>query len=327
MVFCENNGLRILKCLLNVGLLMLMVVGLSGRVGAEETKDGGETFDSPQKAVEALIKRVKKGDAQTLISILGPDAKDLIYSGDDVADRSDRARVLTLFNERHSLEAKGPGEMVLILGNEKWPFPIPLVKEKNRWYFDVSAGKQEILDRRIGQNELNVINVMITYVDTQNEYAEKDLDGDGIRAFASRFRSDPGKKNGLYWPAKEGEAMSPMGPLVAEAVRQGYTRKDGNPSPYHGYYYGILLGQGDHAYGGAYDYQTHGKMILGHAMLAYPAKYGVSGIMTFMVNQQGVLYEKDLGQDTASLTAAITKFDPDKSWNETDIGVLSEPKN
>ena len=327
MVFCENNGLRILKCFLNVGLLMVMVVGLSGWVAAKETKGGGETFDSSQKAVEALIEGIKKGDAQALISILGPDAKDLISSGDDVADRSDRARVLMLYKERHSLEEKGPGEMVLILGNEKWPFPIPLVKQGNRWYFDVSAGKQEILDRRIGQNELNVINVLTSYVDAQNEYAEKDLDGDGIRAFASRLRSDPGKKNGLYWPAKEGEAMSPMGPLVAEAVQAGYTPKDGKKSPYHGYYYKILLAQGAHANGGAYDYRVHGKMILGYALLAYPAKYGVSGIMTFMVNQQGVIYEKDLGKSTASLAAEISKFDPDKSWDETDMDDVFEPKN
>jgi hypothetical protein len=327
MVFCENNGFTILKRFLNTGLLILIIVGLSGWVAAEEKKGGGETFDSPQKAVEGLNSAVKKGDTQALISIFGPDVEDLVLSGDDVADRSDRARFLELFKERHGLERKGPEKVVLVLGDEEWPFPIPLVKQGNQWHFDVSAGKQEILDRRIGQNELDVINVMTTYVDAQNEYAAKDLDGDGVYAFAARLRSDPGKKNGLYWPATESEAMSPMGPLVAEAVRQGYTRKDGKPFPYHGYYYGILLGQGDHAYGGAYDYQTHGKMILGHALLAYPAKYGASGIMTFMVNQQGVLYEKDLGQDTASLAAAITKFDPDKSWNETDIGVLSEPKN
>jgi len=327
MVFCENSEFRILKRVLNTGFLILIIVGLSGWVAAEEKKGVGETFDSPQKAIENLNNAVKKGDTQTLISIFGPDAEDLVLSGDDVADRSDRARFLELFKERHGLERKGPEKVVLLLGNEEWPFPIPLVKQGSQWYFDVSAGKQEILDRRIGQNELNVINVMTTYVDAQNEYAVKDHDGDGVRAFASRLKSDPGEKNGLYWPVKEGEAMSPMGPLVAEAVRLGYTRKDGQPFPYHGYYYGILIGQGDHAYGGAYDYQTQGKMIFGHALLAYPAKYGVSGIMTFMVNQQGVLYEKNLGQNTASLAAAITKFDPDKSWNETDIGVLSEPKN
>jgi DUF2950 family protein len=325
MVFCENNGLRILKRLLNVGLLMLMVVGLSGWAAAEETKGGGEMFDSPDKAVEALIKGIKKGDTQALISIFGSDAKDLISSGDDIADRSDRARVLMLFEERHGLEKKGPGEMVLILGNEKWPFSIPLVKQGNRWYFDASAGKQEILDRRIGQNELNVINVLTTYVDAQNEYAVKDLDGDGVRAFAARLKSAQGKKNGLYWPVKEGETMSPMGPLVAEAVQRGYVPKGGNKSPYHGYYYKMLLGQGGHAHGGAYDYRTRGKMIFGHALLAYPAKYGVSGIMTFMVNQQGVIYEKDLGKDTPSPVTAITKFDPDKSWDETDMGDVSEP--
>lgn len=326
MVFCENNGFRFLKRLLNAGFAMLMVVGLSGGVSAEETTGGGRTFGSPGEAVEALVKGVKDGDAQALISIFGPDAKDLISSGDEVADRLDRERILSLFEEHHGFEAEGSGKMVLILGNEKWPFPVPLVKQESRWHFDVSEGKQEMLDRRIGQNELSVYNVMSTYVDAQNEYAEKDLNGDKVYAFSPRFRSDPGTKNGLYWPAKDREAMSPMGPLVAEAVRQGYTRKDGKKKPYHGYYYKMLFGQGAHANGGAYDYMVHGKMILGHGLLAYPAKYGVSGIMTFMVNQQGVIYEKDLGQDTASLAAEITKFDPDKSWNETDIGVLSEPK-
>ncbi|MBL0716226.1 MAG: DUF2950 domain-containing protein [Desulfosarcina sp.] len=327
MVFFENNGLWILKRLLNTGLLILIVAGLSGWVAAEEKITGGKAFDSPQKAIEALAGAVKKDDVQAIISIFGPEGKDIFLSGDPVADQSDRTRFLEDLKEGHRFEGKGPGKAILVLGNEEWPFPIPLVKQGNQWYFDVSAGKQEILDRRIGQNELNVINVMTTYVDAQNEYAAKDLDGDGVHAFASGLRSDPGKKNGLYWPAKEGEAMSPMGPLVADAVRRGYVRKNGNKSPYHGYYYGSIPGQGDHAYGGAYDYQTHGKMILGHALLAYPAKYGISGIMTFMVNQQGVLYEKDLGQETASLAAAITIFDPDKSWNETDIGMLSKPKN
>jgi len=327
MGFFENNGLWILKHLLNTGLLILTVAGLSGWVAAEEKLTGGEAFNSPQKAIEALAGAVKKDDVQAIISIFGPEGRDIFLSGDPVADRSDRIRFLEVLKEGHVIEGKGPGKAILVLGNEEWLFPIPLVKQGNQWYFDVSAGKQEILDRRIGQNELNVINVMTTYVDAQNEYAAKDLDGDGVHAFASGLRSDPGKKNGLYWPVKKGEAMSPMGPLVAEAVRRGYTRKGGKPFPYHGYYYGILLGQGDHAYGGAYDYQTHGKSILGHALLAYPAKYGVSGIMTFMVNQQGVLYEKDLGQDTASPAMAITKFDPDKSWNKTDIGVLFKPKN
>ncbi len=325
MVFFENNGLWILKRLLNAGLLILGVVGLSGWVAAEEINTGGKAFDSPDKAVEALVNAVKKNDVQALISISGPEGKDIFQSGDPVADELDRARFLEIFGERHDLEGKGSEKVVLILGNGEWPFPLPLVKQKNRWYFDVSAGKQEILNRRIGQNELSVINVMTTYVDAQHEYAVKDLDGDGVRAFASKIKSDPGKKNGLYWPVKEGGTMSPMGPLVAEAVHKGYTKKSGTSSPYHGYYYKMLPAQGDHAYGGAYDYQTKGKMIFGHALLAYPAKYGVSGIMTFLVNQQGVLYEKDLGQGTASLAAAITKFDPDKSWDET-VGVLPESK-
>ncbi len=326
MVFCENNGRRILKCLLNAGLLMLIVTGFSGWVSAEENQFKGKTFDSPQEAVEALMGAVQKDDVQILVSIFGPDGKDLILSGDEVADQLDRARFLELYKEDHGFEGKLGQKVVLVFGNEKWPFPIPLVKQGHQWHFDVSAGKQEILNRRIGQNELDVMTVMTTYVDAQNEYAVKDLDGDGVHAFAAGLCSDPGKKNGLNWPVKEGEAISPLGPLVAAAVQDGYMQKGEQSSPYHGYYYKMLSGQGDHAHGGAYDYQVHGKMVLGHALLAYPAKYGVSGIMTFMVNQQGVIYEKDLGPDSASLAAAITKFDPDKSWNETDMGGLSETK-
>ena len=326
MVFCENTGFWILKRLLGAGVFALVLVGLSGWAVAQENKGMGETFASPDKAVEALVNAVKKDDDQTLISIFGSDAKDILASGDTVADQTDRTRFIEMFKERHGFEADGREKMVLVLGNEKWPFPVPLVKQGNQWHFDALSGKQEILDRRIGRNELNVINVMNSYVDAQNEYARKDFDGDGAHAFAAWVHSDPGKKNGLYWPAKKGEAMSPLGPLVAEAASQGYTSKSGKLTPYHGYYYKMLSGQGAQAYGGAYDYQVHGKMILGHALLAYPAKYGVSGIMTFMVNQQGVLYEKDLGPDTANLATAITKFDPDKSWSETDMGGVSGTK-
>ena len=321
MVFFVNNGLWILRRLLNTSLLILTMVGLSGWAAAEEKTTIGKTFDSPDKAIEALVNAIEKDDVQALILIFGPDGKDILLSGDPVADRSAREKFLDVYKERHDLEGKGPEKAVLILGNEKWPFPIPLVKQKNRWHFDVPAGKQEILDRRIGRNELNVMNFMSSYVDAQNEYAAKDLDGDGVHAFAAKLKSDPDKKNGLYWPVKKGETMSPMGPLAAEAVHRGYALKNRKSVPYHGYYYKILLGQGDHAHGGAYDYQTNGKMVLGHALLAFPAEYGASGIMTFMVNQQGVLYEKDLGEDTPSLAAAITAFDPDKSWNETDMDI------
>ncbi len=328
MVFCENTGFWILKRLLGAGVFALVLVGLSGWAVAQEKRGMGETFDSPDKAVEALVSAVKKDDVQALIYVFGSDGKDILASGDKVADQSDRTRFIEMFKERHGFEEDGPEKVVLVLGNEEWPFPVPLVKRGNQWHFDALSGKQEILNRRIGRNELNVINVMNSYVDAQNEYAAKDFDGDGVHAFAAGVRSDPGKKNGLYWPAKKGEAVSPLGPLVAEAVSQGYTRESGKLTPYHGYYFKMLLGQGAHAYGGAYDYRVDGKMILGHALLAYPAKYGVSGIMTFMVNQQGVLYEKDLGADTASLAAAITKFDPDKSWSQTDtdMGGETDPK-
>ncbi|EFK10819.1 conserved hypothetical protein [delta proteobacterium NaphS2] len=307
-------------------VILLLIVGFSARVWAEEKKFKGKGFESPQQAVEVLIEAVKSNDGKGIIDILGTDSLDLVQSGDPVADRLDREKFVEVFGIHHGVQEEGPERVIIIIGEKEWPFPIPLEKQNDQWFFDVSAGKDELLSRRIGRNEIDVINVLNTYVDAQNDYAKKDLGGDGVHAFASCIRSDQGKRNGLFWPVKEGESMSPLGPLVAEAAAQGYGAKYPKSMPYHGYYFKVLRGQGKHAYGGAFDYQKQGKMVLGHALLAYPAKYGASGIMTFMVNQQGVIYEKDLGPNTPKLAKAITTFDPDQSWHETDLQVLTGVK-
>ena len=220
----------------------------------------------------------------------------------------------------NKLEKETDSKMTLVVGEEEWPFPIPIVKKGESWLFDTKAGKEELLNRRIGRNELNTIQTCLAYVDAQREYAMKDRDGDGLLAYAQKFWSTKGKKDGLYWEAKEGEEQSPLGLGAARAVREGYTpRKPGDkPSPFHGYFYRILKAQGKNAPGGAYDYVVKGKMIGGFALVAYPAEYGASGVMTFIVNHDGVVYEKDLGAETAKIASAMTKFDPDQTWKKAE---------
>jgi len=277
-----------------------------------------KTFKSPEEAVKALIDAVKANDTKELLAILGPEGKDIISSGDEVADKETRERVAQKYEQKNKLVWEGDKKVILDIGTDDWPMPIPVVKKGDTWGFDTKAGKEEILSRRIGRNELDVIQVCLAYVDAQREYALKDRDGDGIRKYAQRFGSEKGKKNGLYWEAKEGEEQSPLGPLAAEAVKEGYILKKagGNPTPYHGYYYKIITAQGKNAPGGAYDYLVKGKMIGGFAMVAYPAAYGNSGVMTFMVNQDGVVYQKDLGKDTEKIASVMKKFDPDKTWEK-----------
>jgi hypothetical protein len=205
----------------------------------------------------------------------------------------------------------------LIIGPLDYPFSIPLVKKGKGWYFNTTEGREEIINRRIGKNELNAIEVARAFVDAQREYATKDRDADGAVAFAQRYQSTPGAKDGLYWEVKEGEEESPFGPLTAQAALEGYgTAAPDGPVPYHGYLLKIMKAQGENAEGGAFDYVVNGKMILGFALVAYPAQYGSSGIMTFIVNQSGVVYQKDLGKDTAAIAAAMTLYDPDKSWQK-----------
>jgi hypothetical protein len=270
--------------------------------------------------VNALVVAVKADNKKEMLAILGPVGKELISSGDEVADKEGREKFLKAYDEMNTLEKESADKIVLHVGTDNWPLPIPIVKKNNTWVFDTKAGKEEILNRRIGRNELNVIEVLHAYVDAQREYASKDCKGSGVVEFAQKFISTEGKHDGLYWEAKEGEEMSPLGPLVAQAANEGYAeRAEGiNFSPFHGYYYKILKEQGKHATGGAYDYVVKGKMILGYALVAYPAQHGNSGVMTFIVNQEGIIYQKDFGKNTESIAKAMKKFNPDKTWNKVE---------
>jgi len=276
-------------------------------------------FASPEEAVKALVEAFKANDVKALETIFGPGSKDLVSSGDPVADQSARERFVKLYDEKNRLEQTAD-KAVLSVGNADWPSPIPIVKKDGLWRFDAEAGKEELLARRIGRNELSAIKACLAYVDAQREYALKDRDGDGLLEYAQKFRSDPGKKNGLYWEVKAGEGQSPLGPLFAAAQEKGYTGKaaGGNPVPYYGYYYRILYGQGKNAQGGAYDYMVKGNMIGGFALVAYPAKYASSGVMTFIVNHDGVVYQKDLGRNTEKAAKGMKLFDPDSSWKKVE---------
>ncbi|RLC02872.1 MAG: DUF2950 domain-containing protein, partial [Deltaproteobacteria bacterium] len=250
------------------------------------------------------------------LAILGPNAEKIIFSGDKVAGKKEVDDFIKKFDEKHRLDMVSPTVASLFIGNDDWPFPVPIIKDGERWFFDVAAGKEEILNRRIGGNELDVIQVMQAYVEAQFEYASKDRDGDGIREFARQIKSDKGKKNGLYWPVKKGGKLSPFGPLIAE-VRSERDEVNANKiQPYHGYYYKIITRQGEKAPGGAYDYVVNGNMILGFALVACPAKYGASGIMTFAVNQEGIVYEVDLGEKTLQIATGKIKYDLDKTWQK-----------
>jgi len=274
------------------------------------------SFASLEEAVKALVTAAKAG-AEAMMGVLGPGSNDVVQSGDAVADKTGRERFVKAYEEANKLEKFGDAKAILSTGKDGWPFPIPLVKDAAGWRFDTKAGKEEILNRRIGRNELAVIQVVLAYVDAQREYYLRNPAKDKLSHYAQKFVGAQGKKDGLYYPTKSGERPSPLGPLVSGAKAAGHEKgKDaaGKPVPYYGYHYRILKGQGLDAPGGAYDYVAQGRMIGGHALIAWPATYGNSGVMTFMINHDGVVFEKDLGPDTAAAAQKITKFNPDKSW-------------
>jgi DUF2950 family protein len=301
-----------------LALVFAVAAVLSAPDSSAAAKAKSKAFASPEEAVKALVDAMKTGEKAQLSAIFGPGSESLISSGDDVADKAGRERFLKDYEGKNSLVKKSDDEVILQVGKEDWPLPIPIRKKGSAWSFDVKAGKDELLSRRIGRNELNVIELLQAYVDAQREYAARDWDGDGVYPFAQKFRSTPGKKDGLYWNAGEGEEASPFGPLAARAAREGYTKtaKSGEKIPLHGYYFKILKAQGKHAPGGAYDYVVKGNMILGFGLVAYPAKYESSGIMTFIVNQEGVVYQKDLGRETAKAAEAMKRYDPDPAWRK-----------
>ena len=269
-------------------------------------------YSTPDEAVKALVDAAKAGEARGLTRVLGPNSDDIVNSGDAVADAATRKQVVEAYDAKHQVTMQGNDKAVLMIGQDDWPFPIPLVRKDGAWLFDAAAGREEIFYRRIGRNELAAIKTCLAYVDAQQDYADKGIAGPGV--YAQRIVSRPGKKDGLYWPAQPGEEESPLGELAARAAAEGYRAKE-RPSPYHGYYYKVLTWQGANASGGTLDYVVRGgKMIGGFALVAYPAEYGNSGIMTFLVNHQGVVYQKDLGQNTSRIAAQMRSFNPDNTW-------------
>ena len=277
-----------------------------------------QAYDTPQKAVDALVAAVKSNDLKATLAVLGRGGKDIISSGDKVADEATNARFLATFDARHQITMAGESKAVLTIGTEDYPFAIPLLRKKNgMWSFDTAAGRREILYRRIGRNELSTIQTSLAYVDAQRDYASKDRTSDGPGIYAQRFLSSPGKKDGLYWPAAAGEDRSPLGEFFAEATADGYRAGEG-PTPYHGYYYRILTRQGRAAGGGAANYLVNGKMIGGFALVAYPAQYRNSGVMTFIVNHAGEVYQKDLGSKTDAIASQMLRFSPNSSWTKVD---------
>jgi hypothetical protein len=270
-------------------------------------------YQTPEEAVTTLADAIKSGSTREITRVLGAEAEGIIFSGDDVADREARKRFVEAYDARHKAVVEAD-KADLVIGNDDFPFPIPLIRQKATWKFDTTAGRLEILYRRIGRNELDAIQTCLAYVDAQNEYAEKDRTGAGSGAYAERIVSTAGKKDGLYWPASDGDT-SPLGEFVAQASAEGYKSGEG-PTPYHGYYYRILTRQGPYAPGGTLNYIVKGKMIGGFGLLAYPAAYGNSGVMTFVVNHAGTVYQKDLGDYATSRARWIEWFSPDQTWKK-----------
>jgi hypothetical protein len=279
--------------------------------------DIGKTFATPEAAVSALVAAASAKDTNALRVIFGPAAEDL-QNPDRVQATNDLIEFSTAFNQTNRIVRESDSKCVLQIGENFWPFPVPIVKKDAQWFFDTEAGKDELINRRIGNNELATLQAVRAYVEAQRDYAAKDRDGDEVLEYAQKLMSTPGTKDGLYWPPELDGEISPLGPLAAQAQAQGYglkAREEGaEREPFHGYFFKILTRQGKSAPGGKYDYIINGNMIGGFALVAWPAEYGESGIMTFIVNQQGRVYQKDLGPKTAKTAAGMKSYDPDKTW-------------
>ncbi|MFY9911715.1 MAG: DUF2950 domain-containing protein [Candidatus Sulfotelmatobacter sp.] len=304
------------------GILGAMAVGAifsmamaSVALPAAAQQTGQETFPSAGKASHALVAALKAEDQATLLKILGPDAKDIVSSGDPVEDKDRRAEFVQKYEQMHRLVTEPDGKTTLYIGAENWPTPIPLVHKGNAWYFDTPAGKEEILYRRVGRNELAVIQVCGELVDAEKEYYGQPHDGSSAHVYADKFMSDPGKHDGLYWEASVNENESPIGPMLAQASAMGNSTEQ-MPQPFHGYYFRILKGQKSSS--GTKSYMQDGKMTGGFAFLAYPAQYRSSGVMTFIVDQNGIVYEKDLGKRTPEIAKTLTVYSRDKTWRKAD---------
>ncbi|HEY5910936.1 MAG TPA: DUF2950 domain-containing protein [Verrucomicrobiae bacterium] len=299
------------------GVVAGLVLALNLGCLPSESAAGEQRFDSPEAAVAALELAASHKDTNALHNLFGPVARELI-SPDVVQATTEFEMFVHRLSGKVTVVREADSKAVLQLGEDAWPFPIPLVKQDGQWSFDTAAGKQEVLNRRVGRNELGAIQVCQAYVAAQREYAAKDRNGDEVLEYAQKLRSTPGTRDGLYWPLRPGEELSPLGPLIARARGEGYRRPNrimtDEQSPYHGYYYRILTRQGRHAPGGKYDYVINGHLIGGFALVAWPAEWGNSGVMTFIVNQQGRVYQKNLGPKTAAIASAMAIYDPDASW-------------
>lgn len=300
---------------LGVLAVLALAVSIPSLSAAQQT--GQKTFGSAGEASHALAKAVQSDDQPALLSILGPDSKDIISSGDPAEDKSNREEFVRKFKQMHRLVNEPDGTTTLYIGAENWPTPIPLMHKGNAWYFDTPAGKKEVLYRRIGKNELAVIQVCREVVDAEKEYYSQPHDGESQQQYAERLSSDPGKHNGLYWETSAGQKESPIGPLVAAAATDGNSgNPEQKPQPFMGYYFRILTEQKTSK--GSHSYMVDGKMTGGFALLAYPAQYRSSGVMTFLVDQNGVVYEKDLGARTATVVQKLTRYERDASWRQAD---------
>jgi len=307
-----TNALRLLRIFTYVSLIASMFTFVTTSTASAE-----QSFKTTDAAVDALVSAARSNDRKALMEILGRGSSDIVSSGDPVADTASYQRFVSAYDAKHQLSMEGDNKAIMIIGQEDYPFPIPIVRENGTWRFDTGAGREEIIYRRIGANELDTIQTSLAYVDAQNDYAEKDRTGAGKGVYAQHMVSSPGKKDGLYWPDVQGEDQSPLGELAAEAAKQGY-RVGAGRIPYHGYYYKILTKQGAAAPGGELDYVVNGKMIGGFALVAYPAQYRNSGVMTFIVNHNGQVYQKDLGPHTTAIAEKMTSFNPDKTWEKTE---------
>ena len=317
MMFSDKN---VSKYLFMIAILSFILMAQVLPVFAEETQPQPtqqKVFKDAGKAVDALITACKNNDTKMLLDLLGHNYKNIVEPADAAMAKIGREKFYKLAMEKRQLETSKEGNVTLIVGNLEYPFPIPLIQVKGGWRFDTPAGVEEITNRRIGENELIVIAVCREYVKAQREYIEKDRDSDQVMEYAQKFASEKGKKDGLYWEIDKDPSgePSPFGPLVAEAQEYLTARKGEKGSPFFGYYFKIITKQGENAPGGKYDYIINGNMIGGYALAAYPAEYGFSGIMTFIVNQQGVVYQKDLGEKTGEIVKKMDEYNPDKTWN------------
>lgn len=309
---------------LAVGLALASTPALSAEVTGKppcpESSPAVEqmSFTCLEVAVKALYEVFKSQDVRAIYRVLGPGSAGLIYTGDPVADEQMRERVLAAYDESVKIELEGADRATLLMGAQDFPFPFPLKRVASGWKFDATAGAEEILNRRIGENELTVIRACLAYGDAQREYATADRDGDGVLEYAQRFDSSEGNHDGLYWATKEGEPPSPLGPLFARAQSEGYDLSKPGPTPFHGYYFRILTGQGPGAPAGEYDYLIRGNMIGGFALVAYPSRWGASGVMSFMCSHDGRVYQKNLGPDSAAIASQMTRFEPDETWEKVE---------